>query len=143
VRLDKMTLAALEATLRLYLDEERALREIPTLRMLAMTPEEAARLAEGLAAVIRAACGDAYDVAVQPDISRAGGGALPMEDIATTVVALAPARGSAKALEAALRLGEPAVIARIKDDRLLLDPRTLQENEAAEIVAALAAIAKA
>lgn len=141
VRLDKMTLAALEATLRLYLDEERALGEIPTLRMLTMPVSEVAKRAEALAAAIRAGCGDAYAVTTQPDVSRAGGGSLPMEDIATTVVALAPARLSATALEAALRLGEPSVIARIKDGRLLLDPRTLREDEEPEVVAALAAAA--
>jgi L-seryl-tRNA(Ser) seleniumtransferase len=64
-----------------------------------------------------------------------------MEDIPTTVVTLVPKRGSATALEAALRLGEPAVIARIKDGRLLLDPRTLRADEEPEVVAALAAAA--
>jgi L-seryl-tRNA(Ser) seleniumtransferase len=139
VRLDKMTLAALEVTLRLYLDEERLLREVPTLRMLTMPTAELERRAGALAAAVRSACGDACEVATAPDVSRAGGGALPMEDIPTTVVAIAPKRMSATALEERLRLGEPAVIARIKDDRLLLDPRTLREDEEAEVVSALAA----
>lgn len=143
VRLDKMTLAALEATLRLYLDEERALAEVPTLRMLTMPAAEVAKRAEDLAASIREACGDAYAVSMQADVSRAGGGSLPMEDIPTTVVALDAKRMSATVLEAALRLGEPAVIARISADRLLLDPRTLLPGEDAEVVSALAAIAGA
>jgi L-seryl-tRNA(Ser) seleniumtransferase len=136
-----MTLAALEVTLRLYLDEERLFAQVPTLRMLTMTAAEAACRAEGLAAAIRTACGDAYAVATVADVSRAGGGSLPMADIPTTVVALAPARMSATALEAAVRLGEPAVIARIKDGRLLLDPRTLRLDEEPEVVATLAAAA--
>lgn len=141
VRLDKMTLAALEATLRLYLDEGRALREIPTLRMLTMPASEVAKRAGALATAIRAECGARYTVTTQPDVSRAGGGSLPMEDIPTTVVALAPAGTSVTALEASLRLGEPAVIARIKDGRLLFDPRTLREDEEREVVAALVSAA--
>ena len=143
VRLDKMTLAALEATLRLYLDEERALAEVPTLRMLTMPATEVAKRADELASAIRSACGHAYDVTTQHDISRAGGGSLPMEDIPTTVVALDAKRMSAAVLEAALRLGEPTVIARISADRLLLDPRTLLPGEEAEVVSALGAIASA
>lgn len=137
VRLDKMTLAALEVTLRLYLHEERLFAQVPTLRMLTMTADEAARRAGGLASAILAACGDSYEVATAADVSRAGGGALPMEDIPTTVVSLLPRSVSANALEERLRLGEPAVIARLKDGRLLLDPRTLDPNEEPEVVAAL------
>ena len=139
VRLDKMTLAALEVTLRLYLDEERLFAEVPTLRMLTMTAAEAGERAERLARAIRDACGDEFEITTAPDTSRAGGGALPMEDIPTVVVALAPKRMSATALEERLRLGDPHVIARIRDDRLLLDPRTLREDEEAEVVSALAA----
>ena len=142
VRLDKMTLAALEVTLRLYLDGERLFAEVPTLRMLTMPAAELERRAGSLASAIRDACGDAYEVSTAADTSRAGGGALPMEDIPTTVVALAPKRLSATALEERLRLGEPHVIARIKDGRLLLDPRTLREDEEPEVVSALAAAAR-
>ncbi len=138
VRLDKMTLAALEVTLRLYLDEDRLLAEVPTLRMLTMPADEAARRAEGLAAEIRLACGARCEVACAADVSRAGGGALPMEDLPTTVVTLASTAVSATALEARLRLGEPAVIARIKDGRVLLDPRTLRLDEEPEVVSAIA-----
>jgi len=143
VRLDKMTLAALEVTLRLYLDGSRLFAEVPTLRMLTMTAAEAKRRAGVLAAAIVDACGDAYEVATAADVSRAGGGSLPMEDIPTTVVALGPRSWSATALEEHLRLGDPAVIARIKDGRLLLDPRTLREDEEPEVVRALARAAAA
>lgn len=143
VRLDKMTLAALEVTLRLYLDESRLFAEVPTLRMLTMTAAEAERRAGAFARAIAEACGDAYAVTTSADVSRAGGGALPMADIPTTVVALIPRDGDLVALERALRLGEPAVIARINDGRLLLDPRTLREHEEPEIVAALVGVAAA
>lgn len=143
VRLDKMTLAALEVTLRLYLDERRLFAEVPTLRMLTMTQAELERRAGRLADAITSTCGEAYDVATAADPSRAGGGALPMKDIPTTVVTLTPRQGSATSLEERLRLGEPAVIARIKDDRLLLDPRTLREDEDPEVASALARAARA
>jgi len=138
IRLDKMTLAALEVTLRLYLDERRLLAEVPTLRMLTVPAAELERRAHALAQAIAEACGDAYAVATAPDVSRAGGGALPMTDIPTTVVTLVPRSGDVVVLERTLRLGEPAVIARIGDGRLLLDPRTLTSAEEAEVVAALA-----
>ncbi|HET6351476.1 MAG TPA: L-seryl-tRNA(Sec) selenium transferase [Coriobacteriia bacterium] len=141
VRLDKMTLAALETTLRLYLDPAKARTQIPTLRMLSMTHAEAAERATGLRDAIAAACGDAFAVSVRDDVSRAGGGALPMADIPTVVVAIAPSATSVDELECKLRLGEPHIIARINEGELLLDPRTLGAGEDAEIVAALAAIA--
>ncbi|MDO9558045.1 MAG: L-seryl-tRNA(Sec) selenium transferase [Coriobacteriia bacterium] len=138
VRLDKMTLAALEVTLRLYLDEKRLLAEVPTLRMLTIPAAELESRANAFAAAVAAACGDAYDVHTAPDVSRAGGGALPMADIPTTVVSVASRTGSVVELEQRLRLGEPTIVARIKDGRLLLDPRTLTLAEEAEIADALA-----
>lgn len=142
VRLDKMTLAALEVTLRLYLDEEKLFAELPTLRMLTVPAHTLESRARAMAAAIESSCGDAYDVTTAPDVSRAGGGALPMADIPTTVVSLAPHRGSVVELEQRLRLGEPTIVGRIKDGRLLLDPRTLTPAEETEITDALARIAR-
>jgi L-seryl-tRNA(Ser) seleniumtransferase len=141
VRLDKMTLAALEATLRLYLDPERALAEIPTLRMLTETPAAVEVRARALAGAVTAACGEAFHVATEPDVSRAGGGSLPLADIPTTVVTLTPRALSANGLEEALRLGSPTIVARIRDARVVLDPRTLTPAEADLVVARLAEIA--
>ena len=137
VRLDKMTLAALEVTLRLYLDEQRLFAEVPTLRMLTMKPVEIWQRASSIANALRDQCGECFEIETAADVSRAGGGALPMEDIPTTVVALAPTGVNAAVLEERLRLGEPAVIARIKDGRLLLDPRTLRADEEPEVIAAI------
>lgn len=141
LRLDKMTLAALEATLRLYLDPERALRDVPTLRMLTESPESVAARARTLVDRIVAATGEAFWVAAMPDVSRAGGGALPLADIPTTIVTLSPRAMSANDLEAALRLGNPTIIARIRDARVVLDPRTLSDHESDLVVARLAEIA--
>jgi L-seryl-tRNA(Ser) seleniumtransferase len=141
LRLDKMTLAALEATLRLYLDPERTLREIPTLRMLTESPESVNARARVLVDRIVAVTGDAFWAAAMPDVSRAGGGALPLADIPTTIVTLSPRTMSANDLEAALRLGNPTIVARIRDDRVVLDPRTLADHETDLVVARLAEIA--
>ncbi|MFA5843976.1 MAG: L-seryl-tRNA(Sec) selenium transferase [Coriobacteriia bacterium] len=137
LRLDKLTLAALEVTLRLYLEPERALLEVPTLRMLTEPAAQVAARAARLADAVRAACGEAYDVTTAEDVSRAGGGALPLADIPTTVVVVALRGTGVVALEARLRAGDPPVIARIERDRLLIDPRTLSEPEEAIVVEAL------
>lgn len=140
LRLDKMTIAALEATLRLYLDEERARREVPTLRMLSETADDLRPRAERLAAALRSAL-DPQDAAVDvvDEVSRAGGGALPMCDIPTCVVRVAFIRGDAQECERRLICERDVpVIGRIKKDALLLDARTiLDEDEEAAIVHAL------
>jgi L-seryl-tRNA(Ser) seleniumtransferase len=120
LRLDKLGLAALEATLRLYLDPERALREIPVLAMLAAGPSVLAARAERLAAAI----GDSAEVV--ESVAKVGGGALPLLELPGPVVALA---GDAETLAARLRAAEPPVAGRIERDRLLLDPRTLADDE--------------
>jgi L-seryl-tRNA(Ser) seleniumtransferase len=141
LRLDKMTLAALEATLRLYLDPERALLEIPTLWMLTRTPEDVAACARELAVSIAGVTAGAFEIATAADVSRAGGGALPLADIPTTVVTLMPRTMSANDLESRLRLACPAIIARIRDGRVVIDPRTLAPHEEGLVVHRLAEIA--
>lgn len=140
LRLDKMTLAALEVTLRTYLDPEAALAEIPTLRMITTPVERISARAELLAAAVREACGGHAVVDTAPDISRAGGGSLPLADIPTTVVRVFSDSVSAFELERRLRLGTPGIIARIKEDRLLLDLRTVLESEERVVVERVAAV---
>lgn len=129
LRLDKMTLAALEVTLRTYLDTEKALREIPTLRMLTIPAEEIRARARTIADAIAAACGDSLAVDVVPDVSRAGGGALPLADIPTFVVRIVPRDASEDEVQTRLRMGDPCVVVRVKDGAVYLDPRTLQAGE--------------
>jgi L-seryl-tRNA(Ser) seleniumtransferase len=136
-RLDKMTLAALEATLRLYLDEARALREVPVLRLLGTPPEELRRRAEALAARLEGLPGLASVRAVQ-DVAYVGGGSLPDQALPTWVVELAAADVSDTEFSLRLRVGEPAVVGRIRDGKVLLDVRTVfpaQEAALAEAVA--------
>jgi L-seryl-tRNA(Ser) seleniumtransferase len=141
VRLDKMTLAALETTLRLYLDPAKAMERIPTLRMLAATATEMAGRAARLADEISRTCGECFLTGTHDDVSRAGGGALPMADIPTVCVAVTSDRFSVTDLEVRLRTGAPHIVARIADDKLLLDPRTLTPADEAQIVAAFSRIA--
>ena len=131
LRVDKLTYAALEATLALYFDPERARREVPVLRMLTAPVGELRARAEGLAAALAGVAG--LEVAAREDAGEAGGGSLPTIQLPTWVVALRPRGASAAALEAALRAGEPALVARVKGGRVLLDARTLLDEPDAEL----------
>jgi L-seryl-tRNA(Ser) seleniumtransferase len=125
VRIDKLSLAALEATLALYRDPELARAELPVLAMLDASPEalgaRAARLAEG--------CGGE----VVASTAKVGGGALPLLELPGPAVAVD------LALAGPLRAGDPPVVGRIADGRLLLDVRTLTDEEADEAAAAVRA----
>ena len=135
VRIDKLSLAALEATLALYRDPELARAELPVLAMLSAGEEELARRAEILA--------EGTGGEVVSAVGRVGGGALPLLELPGPVVAIDPdpARpGGADALAAALRRHDPPVVARIQQDRLLLDPRTLTDEEAREVARAVRAV---
>lgn len=122
LRIDKLTLAALEATLRLYLQPQQALEQIPVLQMLTAGSEQLsvrccalkARLEQGAAAV-------AMDLV--EDISRVGGGAMPLAELPTPALALRPQTLSVDALARRLRRLTPAVVARSHNDRLLVNLR--------------------
>lgn len=135
-RLDKMTLAALEATLRLYRDPQRALRELPTLRMLTVSLAELRQRAEVFAVKLRAVPGIA-SVEVKEDVAYVGGGSLPDVGVPTAVVAVTAARIGETELAARLRTGTPAVVGRVQDGRLLLDLRTVFERQEEGLLAAL------
>jgi L-seryl-tRNA(Ser) seleniumtransferase len=131
LRIDKLSLAALEATLGLYRDPAAARRALPVLAMLEAGEEELAARARLLA--------EATGGRVIEAIARVGGGALPLLELSGPVVALDPGPVGADALAAALRAGDPAVVGRRHAGQLLLDPRTLTDEEArwaGELVAA-------
>ena len=138
VRIDKLTLAALESTLRLYLDEERAFREIPTLAMLTVSETRLIRKARRLARRIRSEVGDRLEVALRRDISQVGGGAYPLQELPTRVVSVRAKSVSPNDLERRLRQHHPPVIARIRRDELILDLRTIQDDEFSLVAQALA-----
>jgi L-seryl-tRNA(Ser) seleniumtransferase len=127
VRIDKLSLAALEATLMLYRDPARARTEIPVLAMLDAREDELDARAERLrAGIVRA--GIEGRATIQRATAKVGGGSLPLLELEGPAVAVDDA--DPDALAAALRAADPPVIARISDGRLLLDPRTLTDDEA-------------
>jgi L-seryl-tRNA(Ser) seleniumtransferase len=123
-RLDKMTLAALEATLRLYLNEERALRDVPGLRMLGTPLAELRQRAEALAVRLREIPGVAA-VSVAEDTAYVGGGSLPDQAMKSWVLEIKAKQLSDTELAYRLRTGTPAVMGRLRDGKLVLDLRTV------------------
>ncbi|MBI3080489.1 MAG: L-seryl-tRNA(Sec) selenium transferase [candidate division NC10 bacterium] len=140
VRIDKLSLAALEATLRLYLEGPAAVEAIPTLRSIALPAAAVRARAEAAAGAVRAAGGD-VSAEVIPGSSEVGGGASPTEALPTFLLALRSRSRGADALEAALRHHDPPVLARIKDGDVLLDLRTVPVEELPAVTAALRALA--
>jgi L-seryl-tRNA(Ser) seleniumtransferase len=135
VRSDKLTLAALEATLQLYLDAERLPERLPVLPMLTRPENEMKERSERLMALLRELAGIAVDC--RPGTTYAGGGSLAGAELSTWLVRLAPKRLAVDALAARLRVHRPAIIGRIKENRLLLDMRTVADGELPEIADAL------
>ncbi|WP_018125601.1 L-seryl-tRNA(Sec) selenium transferase [Desulfovibrio oxyclinae] len=129
VRIDKMTLAALEATLRLYLDMDKAKSSVPTLNMITMPYKNLRSRANRLAKVLREELGDAVTVGVRKGVSRVGGGAFPEQDLDTALVTVQPRELSVPELKKRLLDTEPPLVARIEDDVFCLDPRTLDPKE--------------
>jgi L-seryl-tRNA(Ser) seleniumtransferase len=121
VRLDKLNLAALAATLRLYLDAGQAWREIPILAMLKTPPADRRRRAARLCRVIGRAVGRAATCAVVETAGEMGGGTLPDVAIPSFGVAIRPADGRPDALAARLRIAPTPVIAVVRDDAVVLD----------------------
>ena len=134
MRVDKMTLAALEATLRSY-EAEKATSEIPTIAMLAVSQDELKAKAERLLAKLEEAGCNGQVVTTEGQV---GGGSVPTQMLKSFAVAMVPKAGSLDDLEEKFRLGEPAIIGRINHDRYLLDVRTLKETDFEEIVRAAA-----
>ena len=122
LRIDKLSLAALEATLALYRDPAAARREIPVLAMLEIPDDELAARAQILAEETGGRVIDAT--------ARVGGGALPLLELSGPAVALDPGPDGVDAFAAALRTGDPALVGRVHAGELLLDPRTLTDEEA-------------
>ncbi|RJQ44542.1 MAG: L-seryl-tRNA(Sec) selenium transferase [Gaiellales bacterium] len=137
LRVDKMTLAALQATLALYLRPEEAIARIPTLRMLDEGAGSLMARAGALGTALMAAAGDAASFAVEEDVSKVGGGALPLVELPTAVCAISPKGISVDELAARLRDTDPIVIGRIHRERLLLDARTILPGQEAGVVAAV------
>ncbi|MBI4664915.1 MAG: L-seryl-tRNA(Sec) selenium transferase [Nitrospinae bacterium] len=129
LRLDKMILAALEATLRLYLNPEEALRQIPTLRYLTRNLEEVRKTAGEAAAVLKTRLGDDADVFVMEDVCQAGSGSLPEMDIPSYSVAIKSKTMGPNELALWFRSQNPPVIGRVDKDLFRLDMRCVDDAE--------------
>ncbi|MDH5759715.1 MAG: L-seryl-tRNA(Sec) selenium transferase [Gemmatimonadota bacterium] len=136
LRVDKVTLAGLEATLRLYRDPERALAEIPVLRMLSADPDELRRRCEVVAGALRPTPG--LTVEVVPGTGAVGGGTYPEVELPGWVVRLAGGGLRPAELIERLRSADPPVVGRVEDDAVLLDPRTVHPDEEEALLRALA-----
>ncbi|HEX7076910.1 MAG TPA: L-seryl-tRNA(Sec) selenium transferase [Candidatus Eisenbacteria bacterium] len=140
LRVDKLTLAALAATLRLYRDPERASRAIPVIRMLA---EPAASVRARARRVVRA-LGAERAVKTKAEViastGEVGGGAMPLARVPSFAVAIRAPRGRLEGLARALRLAPDPVLGRIEADRLILDLRTVPSRDVPRLVATLARV---
>ncbi len=142
LRIDKLTLAALEATLYAY-DAGTALETIPTLRLLTEPADSVRRRARRVLRCLGADVRARLAATVIDDHGQVGGGALPTVELPTAAVALGADAADARRLDEALRIAEPAVIGRVKDDRLLLDCRTVLPGQVTALAAAVSAVAAA
>ncbi len=129
LRIDKLTLAALESTLLLYLDEQRAMQEIPILRILGQNKGQLKTRAKRLLKRLPERVKEEARITLREDVSQVGGGSLPLQELPTVVLAIRPLDLSVNGLGESLRRGEPPVISRIANDELILDMRTVFDEE--------------
>jgi L-seryl-tRNA(Ser) seleniumtransferase len=129
LRIDKLTLTALEGTLRLYRDEEKAIRLIPTLRMIMFPLAEIQNRARGLADRLKQIGGPRLHIQLLKRASKTGGGALPLMELPSLCIGFRVDDLSPNNLEKMMRANDPPIIGRIEDDLFVMDPRTIQDDE--------------
>lgn len=137
LRIGKLEVAALEATLRLFLEPGMIERTHPTYRMLAMKPDEIGRRARAMAKKLE---GIAAEVGVVVGYSQVGSGSVPAEMLPTKLLSVRPGKLSADCLARKLRYCDPPIFARIHQEAVLFDPRTIQPGEEATVIEALRCI---
>ena len=141
LRIDKLTLAALESTLRLYLQPEQALEKIPVLKMFSAAPEEQKQRCQSLYERLEAEP-LAAEIRLVEDISRVGGGAMPLTELSDWAVEINPLVKRAADLAKQLRTFSPAVVTRVQNDRLLVNLRAVFDEEEALLSQILIAVLK-
>ncbi len=134
LRCDKCTLAALEATLRIYADPEKARTTIPTLRMITASREDLAQRAQALLELLTQHFGEALHLSLRDSFSRVGGGSFPERDLPTTLVCLQPRKKTATHLKNVLLSTQPPLLGRLEENAFCLDVRTLHENEIPQVL---------
>ena len=141
LRIDKLTLLALEETLRLYRDHRVAMEEIPTLKMICQPYDSLARKAERLYKLVNTLKSSNLTIELCDGTSKVGGGALPLQELKSRLLCLIPGRLSSAQMEVWLRAYSPPVITRLEKDRVVLDVRTIQEKEFQQIALAIKGLA--
>jgi L-seryl-tRNA(Ser) seleniumtransferase len=134
VRIDKLSLAALQATLRLYLDPERAIAQIPVLRSIARSAEDVLRSARRLASRLKPIVGQGTSIEVLGVRTEIGGGSLPGQDLPSTALALKSNRFSSEYLGTWFRGYRVPIFGRIESDRLVLDMRSVEPSDMTNII---------
>ena len=129
LRVDKLTLFALQETLSLYRDEKKAIQQIPTLRMICQSYQSVCRRAKKLLNMIGRVDNTNISLRLCDGFSRVGGGAMPLEEIRSRLLCISPGRLSAPYIVNLLHSYNPPIIARLEKDQVLLDVRTIQEKE--------------
>lgn len=139
LRVDKMTLCVLEGTLKLYRDEDRATQMIPSLKMLTMQAEDIKPKADCLRDMISQQA-KSFNVEIVKGASEVGGGSMPLEKLPTYLVSVTHDKLSANKIINGLREYQMPVIARVEDDNVLFDPRTIMESEFEYVAKALSSL---
>jgi L-seryl-tRNA(Ser) seleniumtransferase len=142
LRIDKLTLLALEETLKLYRDEETAVLEIPTLRMISQTYQEVSRKVRRLLRMVGKLETRCFSFELVDGSSKVGGGASPLQELPSRLLSLVPGELSANDIEEWLRSCDPPIIARVEKDRALLDARTIQDGELKTVAQSLKKLAE-
>jgi L-seryl-tRNA(Ser) seleniumtransferase len=136
VRIGKLTLAALEATLKLFLDEKIALREIPTFRMLMRSSSQILKQAERIESDLKKEISSAT-ISTINGFSQMGSGSLPTQNLSTTLIAIKSEKITAESLAKKLRQYKTPIFTRIQNDQVLIDPRTLLNEDENILIKAL------
>ncbi|MFW5787232.1 MAG: aminotransferase class V-fold PLP-dependent enzyme, partial [Halanaerobiales bacterium] len=141
LRVDKLTLAALEATLKEYKKPQKVYQNIPTLQMLTQSEREIAEKADKLLDILKKIKNAKITLHKRKDIARVGGGAFPLEELPTHVVEVEIDKYSAEELSRKLRLNYPPIFTRIARDKVLIDLRTVKMEDLSTIKKAVSAVA--
>jgi L-seryl-tRNA(Ser) seleniumtransferase len=143
LRLDKVTLATLEGTLRLYRDEQQALQQIPSLRMMTLSAEELATRAKAIVRRMRRGLPAGVSLKTLKGFSQVGGGTFPLLELPTTLISISVDGLSSQQLEQSLRTRVLPIIGRIYQGDYLLDPRTVADQDVPDMVLALQSLVAA
>ncbi len=142
VRIDKLTLSCLEALLRIYLDYEDAVKRVPVLRMITESEEDVMKRGKRVFQRLRRHGLSNLEISLREDLSQAGGGSLPAVGLPTWVITIRARTLSANALHEMLRRNTPPIISRISGDEVIIDFRTIMDEDIEDLIAGIIKLEK-